>query len=216
MNIQYTEDRTTIITMKDYLREAIAESELNIKRPAAMPATREFFEGSDTAIRLTLHRADVFHRVVTKLLYVAIWARLDILLAVGFLCTWVSKSTVEDERKLKRLLVEYINGSIDKEYTLGGDDLGCIRSWVDVSYAVHPDMRSHTGGVISFRRGGLIGKSSKQKQAQHKEFDRGGSGGSEQLPVTHAMGSNVHGGPGVPRAGKHTRTRKKSKTNYIG
>ena len=107
-------------------------------------------------------RAESFHSVVRKLMYVALRARLDMLLAVGFLSMRVAKSSVEDERKLRRLL-EYIKGSMDKEYTLGADDLGRMRSWVDASYAVHPDMRSHTGGIISFGRGGLVCKSSKQK-----------------------------------------------------
>ena len=35
--------------------------------------------------------------------------------------------------------------------------------WVDASYAVHPNMRSHTGGALSFGTGILHGKSSKQK-----------------------------------------------------
>ena len=36
-------------------------------------------------------------------------------------------------------------------------------SFVDVSFAVHKDMRSHTGGGISFGRGVLLGRSTKQK-----------------------------------------------------
>ena len=55
MNIKYTDERTAIITMKDYLREAIAESELGIKRQAATPATRELFEVSESAARLSEH-----------------------------------------------------------------------------------------------------------------------------------------------------------------
>jgi hypothetical protein len=183
MNIKYTDERTAIITMKDYLREAIAESELGIKRQAATPATRELFEVDEKAARLPERRSDVFHRIVTKLLYVAIRARMDMLLAVGFLCTRVSKSTVEDEGKLRRLL-EYINGSIDKEYILGADDLERIRTWVDASYAVHPDMRSHTGGVISFGRGGLICKSSKQKLNTKSSTEAEVVGASDYLPHT--------------------------------
>jgi hypothetical protein len=103
MHVKYTEKNTAIITiMKDYLREAIAESELGIKRQAATPATRELFEENESAARLSAHRADVLYRIVAKLLYVAIRALMDILLAVGFLCTRVSKSTVEDEGKLRR------------------------------------------------------------------------------------------------------------------
>ena len=108
---------------------------------------------------------------------------MDILLAVGFLCTRVSKSTTEDQRKLKRLL-EYIKGSMDLEYTLGADDLGSMRSWVDASYAVHPDMKSHTGGVTSFGIGGLVCKSSKQKLNTKSSTEAEVVGASDYLPNT--------------------------------
>ena len=59
-------------------------------------------------------RAERFHSVVQKQLNVALRARMDLLLAFGFLCTRVAKSSVEDGGKLRRLL-KYIKGSIDKE-----------------------------------------------------------------------------------------------------
>ena len=108
---------------------------------------------------------------------------MDLLLAVGFLCTRVSKSTVEDESKLKRVL-EYIKGSMDKEYTLGADNLSHMRSWVDASYAVHPDMRSHTGGVTSFGTGGIVCKSSKQKLNTKSSTEAEVVGASDYLPHT--------------------------------
>jgi hypothetical protein len=197
MNIRYTENKTATITMKEYLRESIDESELNITREAATPATKELFDVSDKATKLVGRRSERFHSVVQKLLYVALRARMDILLAVGFLCTRVAKSSVEDEGKLRRLL-EYIKGSIDREYTLGADDLGRMRSWVDASYAVHPDMRSHTGGIISFGRGGLVCKSSKQKLNTKSSTEAEVVGASDYLPHTlwvkmfmEAQGHNI-------------------------
>lgn len=38
-----------------------------------------------------------------------------------------------------------------------------MKSWVDVSYAVHDDCQSHTGGAISWRLGVLLTKCQKQK-----------------------------------------------------
>jgi hypothetical protein len=64
--------------------------------------------------------------------------------------------------KLRRLL-EYLRGTMDMVLTLGADDLNSLHTWVDASYAVHPDMRSHTGGVISLGTGAVLCKSAKQK-----------------------------------------------------
>jgi hypothetical protein len=38
-----------------------------------------------------------------------------------------------------------------------------VRWWVDASYAVHPDMKSHTGGAMSLGRGVIYGTSKRQK-----------------------------------------------------
>ena len=38
-----------------------------------------------------------------------------------------------------------------------------MKTWVDASYAVYNNMKSHTGGVVSFGRGVTMSKSSKQK-----------------------------------------------------
>jgi hypothetical protein len=181
MNIRYTDEGTAVIVMKDYLSEAISESELEITREAATPAKRDLFEVDPNAELLTRARSDRFHSVTAKLLYVSIRARMDLLLAVAFLTTRVSKSTTEDEAKLKRTL-EYIKGSIDKEYTLGADDLGELRTLVDASYAVHPDMKSHTGGVMSFGTGGFICKSSKQKLNTKSFTEAEVVGASDYLP----------------------------------
>ena len=35
MNVRYTEERTTVITMKEYLRKAISDSGLNVVKEAA-------------------------------------------------------------------------------------------------------------------------------------------------------------------------------------
>jgi hypothetical protein len=110
---------------------------------------------------------------VAKLLYVA----------TCFFCSRVSKSTVEDKDKLKRLL-EYLKGTLDLKNVLGADGLTDMRSWVDASYAVHPDMKSHTGGVTYFGTGGLLCKSTKQKLNAKSSKEAKLDGASDCLPVT--------------------------------
>ena len=183
MNIVYTEERTAKITMKSYLQEAINESGMEIKNEAATPAKRTLFEVNENSPSLPKDEAEVFHSVAAKLLYVAIRARMDLLLPVGFLGTRVSKSTREDREKLKRVL-EYINATIDKEYILGAHSLTTLRTWVDASFAVHPDMKSHTGGVMSYGRGGIACKSTKQKSNMRSSTHAEMVGVSDYLPNT--------------------------------
>jgi hypothetical protein len=130
MKIRYTDQGTAEVTMRDYLMEAIDESGLDIQQIAATPARRTLFEVNAEAPALPKERSDSFWSVVMKLLYVAMRARMDLLLAISFLSTRISKSTTEDKDKLKRVL-EYIKGTAYMKYTLGADNLGRFRSWVD-------------------------------------------------------------------------------------
>jgi hypothetical protein len=183
MHIRYTEERTAEITMKDYLLEAIDECGLEITRIASTPAKRTLFKVSDRSERLDDKEGQQFHSVTAKLLYVALRARMDLLLPIGFLSTRVSKSTQEDQAKLRRVL-EYIKSSLDKTYTLGVDQLTTLRTWVDASYAVHPDMRSHTGGVMSLGRGGFGCTSTKHKISVKSSTEAETVGLSDYLPNT--------------------------------
>jgi hypothetical protein len=90
---------------------------------------------------------------------------------------------MEDYEKLKRVL-EYIKGTMDLEYTLGGDGLSTMRTWIDESFAVHPDMKSHTGGLISYGRGGVGCKSTKQKMTLMSSTHAEMAGVSDYLPNT--------------------------------
>ena len=90
-----------------------------------------------------------FHTIVAKGLFACKRARPDIHMAIAFLCTRVKHPTAEDWEKLMRLL-KYINGSRKEKLVLGADDLGVVRWYVDASFAVHPDFKSHTGTVMTF------------------------------------------------------------------
>ena len=69
-----------------------------------------------------------------------------------FLASRVSKATLQDQTKLKQLL-ENLYGTYDLCLILGADDIHTMYTFVDTAYAVHSDMKSQTGGVITFGRG---------------------------------------------------------------
>jgi hypothetical protein len=93
----------------------------------------------------------------------------------------VSCSTLEDWAKLKRLL-QYLNRTLDDFLTLGADNMTTMDTWVDASYAVHADMKSHTGGAILLERGAAMSKSSKQKLNTKSSTQAEVVGASDYVP----------------------------------
>jgi Reverse transcriptase (RNA-dependent DNA polymerase) len=183
MNITYLGDGTATIHMPTYINEAITESELDLPLSATSPCASSLLVIDPDSPALSPVKAKRFHSVVAKLIYVGTRSRTDILLALSFLCGRVSSPTEQDEKKLKRLL-SYLRGTIDLTLRIGADSLNQFATWVDASFAVHPDMRSHTGGVISFGRGGLLCKSKKQNINTKSSTEAELIGASDYLPNT--------------------------------
>ena len=78
------------------------------------------------------------------------------------LCTRVKDPNEDDRSKLKRLL-KYLNGTRDDVLILSTDDLRILKWWIDTSFAVHPDFKSHTGGCLTMGCGAAVSLSRKQK-----------------------------------------------------
>lgn len=161
MNITF-EDGKVVIGMEKHIRKAIEEFGEEIKKEAATPAKSYLFEVRESAEKLNGEKAENFHSVAASLLFISRRCRLDIQTAIGFLSTRVSSPDVDDWVKLKRVL-QYLYGTMEITLTLGGETISSMKAWVDVSYGVHSDCRSHTGGCISFGWGTLLTMCKKQK-----------------------------------------------------
>jgi hypothetical protein len=59
--------------------------------------------------------------------------------------------------------LKYLDSTVNMLLVLAADNTGKIWWWVDASYAVHVDMKSHTGGTLSLGKGSIYSTSSKQK-----------------------------------------------------
>ena len=60
-------------------------------------------------------------------------------------------------------MLQFLRATKDDYLTLSATSLHNVRWWVDASYAVHPDMKSHTGGAMSLGTGVIYGTSKRQK-----------------------------------------------------
>ena len=86
---------TVKILMKEYIKECFEAFNELMGKAENTPAKSSLSEVNDS-MELNEERRDMIHHIVEKLLYVSKRARVDIDLAVSFLCTRVSKSTEED------------------------------------------------------------------------------------------------------------------------
>jgi hypothetical protein len=103
LNISFNDkDGTANIKMKDYIKEAIAEFGEDITRTTTTPAKRNLFEIDETSEALPDPEREIFHSIVAKLLYVSVRGRMNIQLAIAFLCTRVlcKKRQVEVEANI--------------------------------------------------------------------------------------------------------------------
>jgi hypothetical protein len=82
---------------------------------------------------------------------------------MAVLCTRVKGPNEADWEKLVRLM-KYLNGTRELKLTLSADNLHCIKWYVDASFAVHPDYKSHTGATTSYGDGDGAVQSISRKQ----------------------------------------------------
>ena len=167
--------------MKDYITESIEAFGEKITWKATSAAKRNLFDTEFKNVLLVEERRVVLHSIVQKLLYVGNRGRPDIQTAIAFLCTRVSKATEGDWAKLRRVL-EYLKCTIDLPRIIGADNFDTLLTWVDVSYGVHEDAKSHTGGLMSFGTGIINPKSTKQKLNTKSSTEGELVGASDYLP----------------------------------
>jgi hypothetical protein len=102
--------------------------------------------------------------MVANGLFLCKHARSDIQPTIAVLCTRVKDLNEADWGKLVRMM-KYLNGNKNKRLTLSAGNLRCIEWYVDASFAVHPDFKSHTGATMAIEdgKGGVQYASRKQK-----------------------------------------------------
>ena len=163
MTLDYREDGVVKVTMVDYINKMLTELPTDMNGVAPSPAANHLFKVNDSdPKKLDKDTSDMFHRNVAKLLFLSKRARPDIQTSVAFLCTRVKEPDHDDYKKLARVM-KYLRGTRTLPLRLKADDSGVMKWWVDGSFAVHPDMRSHTGGTMSLGKGSPINTSTRQK-----------------------------------------------------
>ena len=182
MTIDYSEEGKVKFYMFDYIEQILSEVDSKMMGgPSVTPAAKHLFTVNDSAVKLSRKEADAFHRNVARLLFLSKRARPDLQTAVAFLCTRVKSPDVDDNKKLGRVM-RHLRETIFLPLVLGWDGTGNTYWSVDASFAVHNDMRSHTGGVMTFGNGAMMSISTKQKLNTTSSTEAELVGVSDSLP----------------------------------
>jgi hypothetical protein len=148
------------ISMQGFIEDWMSGTE--VTRTAASPAASDLFVIDDESPPLSEELRKNFHSQVAKALYAAKRARPDLATAVSFLSTRVTKATYQDMAKLERLL-KYVNGTRGQTLTLRMSGKKMLVDYIDASYGVHADFKSHGASCITLGWGFFYVKSSKLK-----------------------------------------------------
>jgi hypothetical protein len=165
MKIDYSSPGLVKISQFEYIEEIIiafdkADPEGGGTKTSAAPPN--LFRIDEDCTKLQTSRAKEFHNIVAKTLYATKRSRPDTCTAVAYLTTRVREPDTDDWTKLAHM-IKYLRVTKTLPLILSASSTGILKWWVDGSFAVHPEMRGHTGGGLSLGRGFPIVTSTKQK-----------------------------------------------------
>ena len=80
-------------------------------------------------------------------------------------------------------MMKYIRGTRTLPLIISANGSGILKWWVDASFAVHPNMREHSGGGLSLGSGFPIVSSTKQKLNTRSSTDTVRVGADDFMPV---------------------------------
>jgi hypothetical protein len=127
-----------------------------------MPWNENLFKVDPTSKCLETKQAKVFHMIVTKGMFLCKCGCQDIQPAITFMVTRVTEPNEGDWKKLVKM-VNYLKATKDDILSMSADDTGMIKWHVDATFAIHKDMKSHTGATMTLGSGTICSISTKQK-----------------------------------------------------
>ena len=153
MVLDYSAPGKVKFSLTDYIKMMLDNLPDEMNGEAATPAAAHLFETNGTGSTLLddEEQADMFHDNVAKLLFLCKQRRTrpNIQTAVAFLCTQAHhvKGPDTDDYQYKRLarVMKHLRSTIHMPLTLEADYMQIIKWWIDASFAVYSDMKSHTG-----------------------------------------------------------------------
>jgi len=162
MELDFSDENSFTVSMEKYFDEVLRDLPEDMDGTAVTPAAEHLFKTRDGVAKLDDERAALFHRVTAQLLFASQRARPDLRTAVSFLTKRVQSPDEDDYKKLARA-IRYVRRTKFLRLKVEAHRLDKNHWFIDGAFAVHPDMKSHTGSYMTFGKGMVNGASSAQK-----------------------------------------------------
>ena len=162
MTLDYNIAGVVKIDMSHYIDKMIQEFPEELPEKTRYPWNENLFKIDETSPRLCKEKSEIFHTFVMKGMFLSKRARPDVLPGIIFLTTRVKEPNQGDWIKLIKILT-YLKTTKDETIKMSADNDLTIKWYIDASFAVHKDMRSHTGALMTLGKGMVIYESTKQK-----------------------------------------------------
>ena len=151
------------INMEHYIDMMLQDAPDEMKGTATTPAAPHLFKVNNKDPQyLGTEKKKIFVHLVMQGLYLSQRGRPDIRTAIAFLCGRLRSPDEDDYKKLTQMM-QYLHGTKGMVLTLRASDEGITRWWIDASYAVHDDMKGHTGAALLLGKGAIYSGSWKQR-----------------------------------------------------
>ena len=150
------------IDMVDYAKSMVEGfPKEHLQGNIASPWNENLFKVHKKSPKLDTAQAELFPTITAQGLFAWKRARPDISPAIAHLTTQVRPPNQDDWDKLVRM-IKFLKQTVKDQLTLRANGSGELCWYVDASFAVHSDCRSHTGAVITMSSGTITSISHKQ------------------------------------------------------
>jgi len=167
MKLDYRIKGKVGVDMRDYIKTMIVSfPQEDLKgREVKSPWNDNLFKVKEDSPPLSKKKAEQFHTTTAQGLFLSKRGRPDVCISIAYLTTRVRCPNEDDWLKLVRMmkwLIQTINDVLYIEIYITNEKNIQVDWYVDASFAVHPDYRSHTGIAVVLGKGSVINISRKQ------------------------------------------------------
>jgi hypothetical protein len=150
------------VDMTPYVKSMIEEFPDKLSGKTKTPWNENLFKVDPNSKHLKTKQAKVFHTFVMKGMFLCKRGCQDVQPAIAFMVTRVTEPNKGDWKKLVKMM-NYLKATKDDVPCMSADDTGTIKWHVDAAFAIHKDMKSHTGATMTLGSGTICSISTKQK-----------------------------------------------------